>query len=74
MDISVVNSHAVYKVLCPKGMELLDFKIVLAKSLIGMYNSCSQNTPVSHMSRQEVLPARAPLHFPVLQTMRGRKI
>ena len=35
MEISVVNSHAIYKVLYPKGMELLDFKIVLAKSLIG---------------------------------------
>ena len=41
MDISVVNPHAVYKVLYPKGIELLDFKIVLAKSLIGMYNSRS---------------------------------
>ena len=41
MDISVVNSQAIYKVLYPKGMELLDFKIVQAKSLIGTYNSPS---------------------------------
>ena len=34
MDISVVNPHITYKELNPKGMELLDFKIVLAKSLI----------------------------------------
>ena len=34
MDISVVNSHIISKQLNPKGMELLDFKIVLAKSLI----------------------------------------
>ena len=27
MDISVVNSHIIYKELNPKGMELLDFKI-----------------------------------------------
>ena len=38
MDIAVVNSHIGYKVLYPKGMELLDFKIVIAKSLIGTYN------------------------------------
>ena len=43
MDISVVNSNAICKVLYPKGMELLYFEIVLAKSLIGTYNNrCSQ--------------------------------
>ena len=72
MDISDVNSHAIYKVLYPKGMELLDFKVFLAKSLTGRYNNCSRNTPVSHVSRQEVLPASVPLHLPVLQTMRGK--
>ena len=51
-------------------MELLDFKIVLANSLIGMYNIRSQNTPVSDVSRQEVLPASFPLHLPVLQKCR----
>ena len=35
MDISVINLPAIYKVLYPKGMELRDFKIVQAKSLIG---------------------------------------
>ena len=72
MDISIVNSHVIYKVLYPKGMELLDFKIVLAKSLIGTYNSRSRNTSVSHVSRREVLPASAPLQLPVLQTTRGK--
>ena len=56
----------------PKEMELLDFKIVLAKSLIGTYNSRSRNTAVSHVSRQEVLPASVPLQLPVLQTTRGK--
>ena len=64
--------HAIYKVLYPKGMELLDFKTVLAKSLIGTYNSRSGNTPVSHLSRREVLPASVPLHLPVLRTTRGK--
>ena len=39
VDIFAGNSHAIYKVLYPEGMEFLDFKIVLAKSLIGTYNS-----------------------------------
>ena len=65
MDMSVVNFHAI---LYSKGMELLDFKIVLAKSLIGTYNSYSRNAPVRHVSRREVLPASVPLHFPLLQT------
>ena len=34
MDVSVVNSHGICKVLHTKGMELLLFKIVLDKSLI----------------------------------------
>ena len=53
-------------------MKLLDFKIVLAKLLIGMYNSHSRNTPVSHVSRREVLPASVLLPLPVLQTTRGK--
>ena len=72
MDISVVNSHAIYKVLYPKGMELLDFKIVLTKSLSGTYNSRNRNTPVSHVSRREILPASVALHLPVLETTRGK--
>ena len=50
MDVSVVNPHAIYKVLYPKGIELLDFKIALAKSLIGTYHSRSWNTLVTHVS------------------------
>ena len=72
MDISVVNSHIIYKELNPKGMELLDFKIVLAKSLVGTYNSRSRNTPASHVSRREVLPASVPLYLSVLQQTRGK--
>ena len=72
MDISVINSYAIYKVLYPKGMELLDFKIVLAKSLIGKYNSRSRNTLFSHVTRRDLLPASVLLHLPVLQTTRGK--
>ena len=72
MDISVVNAHAIYKGLYPKGMELLDLKLVLAKSLIGTHNSRSRNTLVRHVSHREVLPAIVLLHFPVLQQTRGK--
>ena len=51
-------------------MELIDFKIVLAKLLICKYNSSSQNTPVSHVPSREVLPASVPLHLLVVQTLR----
>ena len=74
MDISVVNSHAIYEVLYPKGMELLDFKTVLAKSLIGTYNTRSRNKPISHVSPREILPASVPLRLPVLQTAREKCI
>ena len=53
-------------------MKLLDFKIALAKSLNGTYNSRSRNTPVSHVPHREVLPASLPLHLPVLQTTREK--
>ena len=72
MDFSGVNSHIIYKKLNPKGMELLDFKIVLTKSLVATYHSCSRNTPASHVSHREVLPASAPLHLSVLQQARGK--
>ena len=39
IDSSVVSSHAIYKVLYPKEIELLDLKIALAKLLIGTYDS-----------------------------------
>ena len=72
MDISVVNSQIICKELNPKEMELLDFKIVLTKSLVCTYNSRSQNTPASHVSCREVLSASVPLHLPVLQQTRGK--
>ena len=55
-------------------MELLDFKHILAKSLIGTCNSRSRsrNTPASNVSHWQVLSVSAPLHLPVLQTMREK--
>ena len=67
MGISVVNSHIIYHELNPKGMELFDFKIVLAKSLVDTYSSRSRNTPASHVPCREILPAGVPLDLLVLQ-------
>ena len=72
MDTFVVISNAIYKVLDPKEMELIDFKIVLARSLIGTYNSRIRNTAVSHVSRRKLLPASVPLHLLVVQTKREK--
>ena len=72
MDISAVNAHAIYKGLYPKGTDLVDFKLVLAKSLISTHNSRSRNTLVRHVSRREVLPASVLLHLPVFQKTRGK--
>ena len=71
MGISVLNLHAMFKVLYHMGMELLDFEIVLVKS-IDKCNSGSQNTPVSHVSCRKLLPACVQLHLPVLQTTRAK--
>ena len=70
IDSSVVNSHAIWKVLSPKEIELLDFKIVLAKLLIGTYDSW--NTLVSHVFFREVLPGSVLIHLPVCQAKRGK--
>ena len=70
--ISVVNSHTIYKVLYPEGMELQDFKIILAKSWIGACNSRSWNTLVNHVSHWEVLLFSVPLHLRGLKTTRRK--
>ena len=67
MDISVVSSHVIYKVFYPKGTGLLDFKIILAKWLIGTYNSRSRNTPVTQSVSHVSCQATVPLHLPILQ-------
>ena len=72
MDIVVVNSHVVYKAPYSKGMELIDFKMVIAKSLIVAYNSRCRNASITHTSRREILPTSAALHLSVIQTTRGK--
>ena len=51
LDMVCVNAHAVYKALDDKGLDLLDYKIVVSKSLIGNYNSRSRNVTANRISR-----------------------
>ena len=53
-------------------MELLNFKAVVAKSLIGSYNSHQRNAPSIGISPRSVLPADVPLHLPIIQFTRGK--
>ena len=53
-------------------MDLLDYKIVVSKSLIGNYNSQSRNVTANRMSRRYILPETVPLHLPVIKETRGK--
>ena len=72
MDMCMVNSHIVYKECYPTGMELLDFKVLVAKSLIASYNSRQRIAPPTRVSRRSFLPADVPLHLPIIQSTRGK--
>ena len=72
MDMCMVNSHIVYKECYLTGMELLDFKVLVAKSLIGSYNSRQRIAPPTHVSRRSFLPADVPLHLPIIQSTQGK--
>ena len=72
MDIAVVNPHVSYKALYSTHMELLDFIIFIAKSLIGAHNSRCRNKSITQTSRWEVFPTSVQLHLPVIQATRGK--
>lgn len=44
--MTLVNSHIVYKMLYPEGMNLLNYKAAVPKSLMGHFNNCSLNWPL----------------------------
>lgn len=72
MDIACVNAHIIFKTLDPKGMDLLDFKQVVARGMIGDYN-CRQRNPMSHrVSKRSMAPAGVPLHLPEITANRGK--
>ena len=72
MEVACVNAHLVYKSLELRGMELLDYKIVVSKHHIGNYNCRARNATSSQLSKRSVHPTSVPLHLPVVKAKRGR--
>ena len=67
IDIVIVNSHIVYTKL-GNSISLLDFKIVVSKSLIERYSNRQRSFPLSRTSKQKALgsslPREIPTHMP----------
>ena len=63
IDIVIVNSHIVYTKL-GNSISLLDFKIVVAKSLIGRYINRQQSFPLSTTSKRKALEPSLPKETP----------
>ena len=67
INIAIVNSHLVYTKLC-NSIYLLDFKIVVAKSLIERYTNRQRSFPLSRTSKRKPLesslPKEKPTHMP----------
>ena len=70
MDMARVNAHVVSILRDPKGVELLDFKQVVAKGLIGIYNTRSRNPPSIKQSKCSFQPTPVPIHLPVVGSTR----
>ena len=67
IDIAIVNSHIVYTKL-RNSISLLDFKIVVSKSLIETYSNRQRSFPLSRTSKRKALgsslPKEIPTHMP----------
>ena len=75
MDVALVNSFISFEALGRTGLEFLDFKIVVAKALIGRYVSRKISFPETRPSKRRAHrsgPAGVPLHFPEFLTETGR--
>ena len=72
MDMARVNAHMVSILRDPKGVKLLDFKQVVAKGLIRIYNTRSRNPPSIKQSKRSFQPTPVPIHLPVGGSTRGK--
>ena len=72
MDIACVNANLVSKIIGPKAMDLLDFKQVIAKGLIGKYNCRLRNPATYKQSKQSCFPTSVPTHLPDVDTVHGK--
>ena len=74
MDVALVNSHIVYTKL-DNDILLLNFNIVVTKSLICRYSNCKRFLPTSRKSKQKffprdflpLIPREVPNHMPEVQ-------
>ena len=71
MDMARVNAHVVSILRDPKGVELLNFKQVVAKGLIGIYNTRSRNPASIKQSKRSFQPTPVPILLPVVGTHAG---
>ena len=67
IDIAIANSHIVYTKL-GTSISLLDFKIIIAKSLTGRYSNWQLSFSLSRTSKRKALesslPKEIPTHMP----------
>ena len=67
IDIAIVNSYIVYAKL-GNSISLLDFKIIVSKSLIERYSNRHRSFPLSRTSKRKALgsslPKEIPTHMP----------
>ena len=63
IDIAILNSHIAYKKL-GNSISLLNFKIVVAKSLIGRYSNRQRSFPLSRTSNPKALESSLPKEIP----------
>ena len=47
-------------------------EVLVAKSLIGSYNSLQRIAPPTRVSQRSFLPADVPLHLPIIRSTRGK--
>ena len=63
IDIAILNSHTVYTML-GNSISSLDFKIVVAKSLMGRYSNRQRFFPLSRISKRKALESSLPKEIP----------
>ena len=71
LNVALVNSYIVYQKLGQTDLTILDFKIVIANSLIGKDVNCqkafSRSCPNKRRSLEKVGPSDIPTHTPAFQ-------
>ena len=76
LDVALVNAFIVFQSLRPTSLSLLDYKLIVAKGLIGLYCSRKRAFPESRPSKRrslsQVSPADLPTHLPEFEASHKR--